>query len=183
MKKTIITILFAGLATLTFSQDNKTSLNKEIVSVDIGFLGTWINYERHLDGLFTLKSAVGLEGGFGQGFISEGKSYFAFTPTIRAEPRYYYNFNRRVKLEKKTSYNAANYFALTVLYVPDLFTISNVPGYEFQSGVALEPKWGIQRTIGKRFNFQFAFGASTYFSKSKTSISPVFDFRFGYNIK
>lgn len=183
MKKTIVTILLAGLATFTFSQDNKMSMNKEIASIDIGFLGIWINYERHLDGLFTFKSAAGLEGGFGQGFISEGKSYFAFTPTIRTEPRYYYNFNRRVKLEKKTSYNSANYFALTAIYFPNLFTISNVSGIEFKSGISLVPKWGMQRTIGQRFNFQFAVGGGAFLSKDKPQVFLGLDLRFGYNIK
>ncbi len=181
MKKPFFTILLAALSTITFAQEKEASLKKEIVSIDIGFLGTWINYERHLSGQFTLKSELGLEGAFGQGFISDGNTYFAFTPTIRLEPRYYYNFNRRNKLEKKISYNAANYFALTTTYIPNLFTISNVSNIEFQRGVLLIPKWGMQRTIGQRMNFQFALGAGPFLSNLKTEIVFGLDLRFGYN--
>ena len=117
MKEIIFTVLFTVLSALAFSQDKETSLEKEIISADIGFLGTWINYERHLRGLFTLKSQLGLEGGFGSSDIIGVNTYFAFIPTIRAEPRYYYNFNRRVMKEKKTLFNAADYFAVTIAYI------------------------------------------------------------------
>ena len=181
MKKISFTILLAGISILTFSQEKETTLKKEIISVDIGFLGTWINYERHLKGLFTLKSQLGLEGGFGTSDIIGVNTYFAFIPTIRAEPRYYYNFNRRVIKEKKTLFNSADYFAVTVAYYPDLFIIANVPDLSFESGVYLIPKWGMQRTIGQRINFQFAFGAGVFFGKFNTGSSFGLDIRFGYN--
>lgn len=182
MIKIIFSILFTVLWTSAFPQSKETSL-KKIVSVDIGFLGTWLNYERHLKGLFTLKSQLGLEGGFGSSNIIGVDTYVAFIPTIRAEPRYYYNFNQRVKKEKKTLFNAADYFAVTVAYYPDLFIIANVSDLTFESGVYLIPKWGMQRTIGKRINFQFAVGAGVFFGKSKISPAPGLDLRFGYNFK
>jgi hypothetical protein len=189
LKKTIFIIFFAGLSAFTFSQDNNTSLKKEIVAVDIGLLGIWINYERHLGRLFTLKSTLGLEFGFGNinGFVPDGypNNYYAFTPSVRVEPRYYYSFNRRVNLGKKTSYNASNYFAFTATYIPNLFTISNVPDLGVQSGVSLIPKWGIKRTIGQRVNFEFAFGFGVvhFFDSAVTEAGFGLDLRFGYNIK
>ncbi len=183
MKKIIFIILFTVCSALSFSQEKETSLKKEIGSVDIGFFGTWINYERHLNGLFTLKSQLGLEGGFGSSHAIGVNTYVAFIPTIRAEPRYYYNFNRRVNNEKKTLFNAADYFAVTVAYYPDLFIIANVSDLTFESGVYLIPKWGMQRTIGQRINFQFAFGAGVFFGKFRTGSSFGLDLRFGYNFK
>lgn len=191
MKKTIFIIFFAGLSSFTFSQDNYTSLKKDIVAVDIGLLlpGIWINYERHLGGLFTLKSELGLGFGFGltQGFVPDDypNNYYAFTPIVRAQPRYYYNFNRRVSLGKKTSYNASNYFAFSAEYISNLFTISNVSGLGVERGVSLIPQWGINRTLGQRVNFEFAFGfgVAHSFDRAKTEESWGLDLRFGYNIK
>jgi hypothetical protein len=166
----------------SFCQQPETSLEKNIISADIGFIGIWINYERHLNGLFTLKSSLGLEGSFGQGFISEGKTWVAFIPTARLEPRYYYNFNRRVNLEKKTLFNGANYFAFTAAYYSGII-ISNVSDITSEKGISLIPKWGIQRTIGQKISFQFAFGPGIYITKVNTGTTFGLDLRFGYNFK
>ena len=45
------------------------------------------------------------------------------------------------------------------------------------------PKWGIQRTIGRRVNFQFAIGGGLFFSNDKPVAFTGIDLRFGYNIK
>lgn len=165
---------------LAYTQE-ELSLQKEIISADIGFIGAWVSYERHLNSLFTLKSAVGLEGGFGQGYFSDGKTYFAFTPTFKIEPRYYYNFLRRVQLNKKTAYNAANYFAFAARYFSNLVTLTNVDGLYVQKGLSLIPKVGIKRTLGQRINFEFALGVGAYFSSSPIQTAVGFDVRLGYN--
>jgi len=190
MKKTIFTIFFAGLSALSFSQGENTSLKKDIVAVDIGLPlpGIWINYERHLAGLFTLKSEFGL--GFGFGLLSfvpvdYPNNYYAFTPIVKVEPRYYYNFDRRDSLGKKTSYNASNYLALAATYISNLFTISNVPGLGVERTVSLIPQWGIKRTVGKRMKFEFAFGygVAHSFDSDRTEGSLGLDLRFGYYLK
>ncbi len=163
MQKLICTLLLTLTTIFCFSQSRDTVIKKNIISADIGLFGLWINYEKQLRQLFTIKTSIGLEGGFGFG---SSVSYFALTPTVRLEPRYYYNFNRRVNLKKKTLYNASNYFAVTLLYIPNLFTISNVSGFEFESGLLLIPKIGIKRTIGQRLNFEFAIGAGSFFYKN-----------------
>jgi hypothetical protein len=163
----------------SFSQIENISLRKHIVSVEAGYLGAWVNYERHLGGLFTVKSHLGVEGGWGSNFID----YVLLTPSIKFEPRYYYNFNRRVRLEKKTSYNAANYFALSTRYVPSLFTISNVSGLKAEKQLAVISKFGIKRTVGKRMNFEFAFGPGIFFYQTSTEGGADIDLRFGYNLK
>jgi hypothetical protein len=189
MKKTIFTIFLIGLFTASSSQDENASLKKNIVALDIGFPGIWINYERHLGGLFTFKSELGFIWGFGltQGNVSDDypNNYYAFAPGVRVEPRYYYNFNRRVSLEKKPSYNASNYFALSATYIPNLFTISNVSDLDVESGISLIPQWGMKRTIGKRMNFEFAFGygVAHSFDSDRTEGSLGLDLRFGYYIK
>lgn len=181
--KYILTALLFLLSYYSKSQEKETQLTKSIISADIGFLGIWVNYERHLGGLFTLKSGIGFEGGFGISSSLDVDNYFILIPTLRAEPRYYYNFSRRVQKEKKTSFNAANYIAVSATYISNLFTISNVSYLDVLSGISIVPKIGIQRTIGRRANFQFAIGAGPFFSEQKTMIIPGVDLRFGYNIK
>ncbi len=186
MKKNLATILFLLFAVSAFSQDEETSLKKDIISADIGLLTVGINYERHLGGLFTLKSRLGLGFGFnfGQDFINGGTYHdYFFTPIVIAEPRYYYNFNRRVEKGKKTSYNASNYVALTASYFFKPFVISNDSYGEYQGGASLIPKWGIKRTIGRRWNFEFALGVGLAFSKTQTTVGYGLDLHFGYNIK
>ena len=170
------------LSIKSFCQQYENSLEKDIISADIGFIGTWVNYEKHLNGLFTLKSSLGLEGSFGQGFISEGKTWIAFIPTVRLEPRYYYNLNRRLNLGKKTLFNGANYFAVTAAYYSGLI-ISNVSDITSEKGISLTPKWGIQRTIGQKISFQFAFGPGIYITKVNTGTTFGLDLRLGYNFK
>lgn len=182
MKKNLIAILFLLFTKSAFSQDEETSLKKDIISAGIGLFTVVINYERHLGGLFTLKSELGLGFGFGQDPFSNG-TYYVFTPMVIVEPRYYYNFDRRVERGKKTSYNASNYFALTAGYFFKPFVISNGLYGEYQGGASLIPKWGIKRTIGRRLNFEFALGVGLSFSKAETTAGYGLDLRFGYNIK
>lgn len=186
MKKNLIPILFLLFTVPAFSQDEETSLKKDIISADIGLLNVGINYERYLGGFFTLRSRLGLGFGFdfGQDFINGGTYHdYFFTPFVIAEPRYYYNFNRRVEKGKKTSYNASNYVALTATYFFKPFVISNAPYGEYQDEFSLIPKWGIKRTIGQRFNFEFALGAGLSFSKAETTVGYGLDLRFGYYLK
>ncbi|MEO6583807.1 MAG: hypothetical protein ABIO05_05755 [Ferruginibacter sp.] len=180
MKKSLITLLVTIGTLSCFSQSEDTVLKKDIISIDIGFVGVWINYEKHIKKLFTLKSQVGLEGGF---LVGSSVNYFILTPTLRLEPRYYYNFNRRVNAGKKTSYNASNYLALTMMYIPNLFSISNVSGLEVEKGFSLIPKFGIKRTLGQRMNFEFAIGAGPWFSESGQKGTVGLDIRYGYNLK
>lgn len=182
MKKILIAILFLLFTAPAFSQDEETSLKKDIISAGIGLFTVRVNYERHLGGLFTLKSELGLGFGFEKGAYIDGTNYF-FTPIVIAEPRYYYNFHRRVERGKKTSYNASNYFALTAGYFFKPFVISKVPYGEYQSGASLIPKWRIKRTIGRRWNFEFALGVGVSFNKVETTVGYGLDLRFGYNIK
>ncbi len=182
MKKTFFTIYLFAFSLLAFSQEDESVLKKDIISADIGLLSVWLNYERHLSGDFTLKSSLGVGFGLEKGSNIDGTIY-SFTPIVRAEPRYYYNFNRRIEKGKKTVYNAANYFALTAQYLFKPFITTNSPYRTYQGEASLVPKWGIKRTIGQRFNFEFAFGVGLSFSKAETNGHVAIDLRFGYYIK
>ena len=183
MRKSIFIILLSGISTLSFSQNDATSLKKSITSAYINILAPGVSYERHLHGLFTLRSALEFYYNFGQNFF-DGGTYFILTPALISEPRYYYNFRRRVEKGKKTSYNASGYFALTASYATDLVIQSNSAytrggNPEF----LLIPKLGFKRTVGRKFFFEVAAGIGINVRKKKTSEVSGLDVRFGYNIK
>ena len=181
MKKAIFACLLAFTWIMSYSQENNQSLKTDIVAIDIGFVGGWLSYERHMTDLFTLKSEVGLPLIYVQTSLDD-KSYYVSSPSVKIEPRYYYNFNRRVASKKSTNYNAANYFALSAIYIPGLFTISNHTGLEAARSLRLIGKWGIKRIIGQRFNFEFAIGmgAGELLTNDKVELVAGLDLRFGY---
>ncbi|MEO6219833.1 MAG: hypothetical protein ABIO81_05355 [Ginsengibacter sp.] len=176
--KLLLLIVLGTFSQISFAQTKQPTIRKNSISADIGFVGSWLNYEKQIKQLLTIKTSIGAEGGFSFG---PSTNYFALTPTLRLEPRYYYNFNRRVKLEKKTLYNAANYFAVTFLVIPNLFTISNAAGVEFESGLHVIPKVGIKRTIGQRMNFEFGIGYGPFFGENGIDGAVGADIHIGYN--
>ena len=182
MMKAIFTTFFVVMSSMTFAQDKDASLKRYIVSADIGLFTASLNYERHLGGLFTVKTGFGVGVYFGQDLFS-GNNYWEFTPIVIAEPRYYYNFNRRVQRGRKTSYNASNYVALTGSYFSNALVVSDINYHIRQSAFSLIPKWGIKRTVGKRMNFEFAIGSGLTYTLHEFGTGIGLDLRFGYNIK
>lgn len=183
MKKIIVFVLFVETSTFAFSQTEATSLKKSITSVYLNILAPGVSYERHLKGLFTLKSALEFGFSFGQSIFGTG-TYFILTPVLISEPRYYYNFRHRVKKGKKTSYNASEYFALTASYASDI-VIKSASGFvrAGEPEFSLIPKWGFKRTVGRKFFFEMATGIGLSFSKTETAAGYGLDLRFGYIIK
>jgi hypothetical protein len=180
--KAVLTIFLVAMSSMTFAQDKDASLKKDIMSAEIGLFTASLNYERHLGGLFTLKTGVGVGVYFGQDFFS-GNTYWEFTPIVIAEPRYYYNFNRRVQRGRKTSYNASNYLALSVSYFSNPVVVSGMNYHIRQSAFSLIPEWGLKRTLGKRMNFEFAIGYGLTYTLHEFGTGVGLDLRFGYNIK
>jgi hypothetical protein len=69
------------------------------------------------------------------------------TPVITAEPRWYYNLNKRVNKSKRIDGNNGNFISLKTSYHPDWFVISNYDNINIISDISLVPTWGIRRNI------------------------------------
>ncbi len=69
------------------------------------------------------------------------------------------------------------------MYIPNLFSISNVSGLEVERGLSLIPKFGIKRTVSQRMNFEFAIGAWPWFNENGIEGTVGLDIRFGYHLK
>ena len=72
---------------------------------------------------FALRGELGLDAGFwGGDFVDDG---FILAPVITIEPRFYYNFKKRVEKSKRIDGNSGNFISVKTSFNPDLFTISN----------------------------------------------------------
>lgn len=172
---TVLAILIL-MSQIAFAQDDQKALEKSLASIDIGLLGSWLTYEKSIGNQLTINTQLGMEGGF---FGGTGDFNYIFTPTITVEPRFYYNFNKRVRKGKKTVNNSANYLTLSGTYVPGLFAITN-EDVEANTQLNLVPMWGLRRTIGKRVNFEFAVGYGIAFIEQETIGQFGLDLRVGY---
>lgn len=160
MQKTMLLFTtFFTLSLSTFSQNKKIkpSVEKSIFGVQAGLFGVFGYNESKLSDDFTLRTEIGmLAGAWGGSFYP--KTGFVMTPTISLEPRYYYNLNRRLKKDKNTLNNSANFFSLKTNYNPDLFVISNYDNIRTREHITIVPKWGLRRNIGKNFEYEFTAG-------------------------
>jgi len=148
-----------------------------MVTLDIGLLRTWLNYERQLTGFLTLNSEIGIDGEL-------GKNYYLFVPTLRIEPRYYYSFNKRVTKNKRTINNSANFISVMVLHYSDLFELSNRDNSSLTPSTSVLAKWGLRRSISEQFDFEFATGVFLSTTESPSEQPLVYylliDVRVGY---
>ncbi|MEK6481126.1 hypothetical protein WJR50_26525 [Catalinimonas sp. 4WD22] len=172
------TLLFSQIL---FAQSSTESLEKHLTSVDVGFLGAWINHERQIGEQFTLNANLGFDGGlYGGG----GEFNYLFVPSISVEPRFYYNFNKRVSKGKRTMNNSANYLTIATTFFPKLIEITNDRnnGREIITRATFIPEWGIRRSIGNRFKFDFAVGYGLAIEEDGVAGQPALSLSFGYVI-
>ena len=166
MKKTILTlIILLNLLVVYGQNDNQIKIFR---GFQTGILGLWINQENKLYSQLYVRSEIGLDAGLilGEGFNTYKNAFL--TPVITIEPRYYYNLNNRIKKNKFTNFNSANFVTLSLKYHPDWFVISSENDINVMEQVSIIPKWGIKRSIAQsNFNYEIGLGLGKvyYFSK------------------
>ena len=184
--KKLLLVLFISICSISYSQKNtivpksQISIEKNIFGIQTGLFGVWAYNETKLSDKVALRSELGLNLGlFGGSFYP--KTGYVFYPTVTLEPRFYYNLGRRAKLNKKTSNNSANFFSLKTSYGSDLFIISN---YDLvvDDHITAIPKYGIRRSFGKSFEFEFSAGIGYGYNLESKISDAVLDlgFRIGY---
>jgi hypothetical protein len=148
------------------------SLNK----IRLNLLSLHYEREQKIGKLTTVYGGAGLAGTFlieyNYNYMagSETRTYFDLAPNAYAGIRKYYNFENRIKKGKKTINNASNYFGLDVAtYFSPFFKGGNINQYnviDFEIGIT--PQWGIQRSIGKKTNFELSLGPTIRINKYET---------------
>ena len=163
MKNKLAIILFCAF--ISFVKAQNSNVEKSIIGIQAGFLGTWVYNEFKLVNNITLRTEFALSSGFGD----NGKIEFVISPTLAVEPRIYYDIDQRAKKGKMVKNNNANFFALTTRYTPDWFVISSNKNNNVPSQVLFAPKWGIRRSINNHINYELGIGLGirSYFGKKK----------------
>lgn len=185
MKKISYTILVSILFSFVcFSQEKEHSVEKSIYGFQTGLLGAWVYNETKLNNQFTLKSEIGVDGGYSYSDLNTPKSQYIIIPSISLEPRWYYNFAKRHQKGKSIKNNAANFLSLKTTYNPNWFSISNLPNTDISNLFRVIPSWGLRRDLGANFNFDLrlgiGYGIATNNYSSSSGFVGDFSVRFGY---
>jgi hypothetical protein len=183
MKKIIylFTLLFIGNL---FAQEE--SLEKQF-KLEFNFISTGISYEIPINKKFLLDISAGVGGGyrFNDGFSAEWIFNSPLAAFGKTELKYYYNRSKREKKGKINLNNSGNYIAFQTKYNSRRFSIANDSSIEPLNSVLLnEIHWGLQRSLGTNwlFNFHLGFGLARDFDFSKNSIYPALGLKFSYKL-
>lgn len=82
------------------------------------------------------------------------QSILGYSPVFYSGIRKYYDFNERQKNKRRTLNNSANYIGLHIGGIPPI----KINYYKTSFNISLIPQWGMQRSLGKKANFEFALG-------------------------
>lgn len=154
-------------------------LESRLTEAQAGILGAYFHQERLVSKRTTADLGLGLDGQI----ISNGNGTLVmFVPVLSAEPKFYYNINKREAKGKRVDNNSANYFSLDVKHHPNWFVLSN--GHvDVIPDLSLLASWGLRRAIGQHFSFQFAVGFGRYWvfdGLTYSANSLELKLRFGY---
>jgi len=169
-----VAFLFSFVAVKSFAQGESRVENVHSAKISIIPYGVGYGYERALSRRITLNTELTLSGGL------LNRIGLVLTPTLRVEPRYYYNYLKRAQRGQKVLNNSANFLSLSIengfsTYIKDedVKTGTNM--------ISVIPKWGQRRVIGQHFFFEWALGVGASYNKlDKFKVAPGIDVRFGY---
>ena len=172
----IVTVFSASV----FAQKKEVSVEKSIFGLQAGLFGIWGYNEAKLSNSISLRTELGLNMGIWGG-TSYSKTGYVLFPTVSVEPRYYYNLQRRTKLNKKIINNSGNFFSLKTNYTPNLFTVSNYNSY-VHNHITVIPKWGLRRSFAEKFEYELSVGVGYIydFDINKGGAGLDLGFRLGY---
>jgi hypothetical protein len=183
--KTLFASLFL-IFSISLANGQEAPMTTSRPELQAGFLGVWLNNEYRLSDQLALRAEIGLDMQV-WGNLNYASSYI-FLPVFTAEPRWYYNLEKRHGKGKATKGNFGNFFSLKSSFHPDFFVISN-----FDESIipdkSLKPTWGIRRNISANFMFEtgIGFGYIHYFYKSQGytsdegNLTVNLHLRFGYS--
>lgn len=148
-----------GLVMLLFTlgvsaQVDKVSVVKNLYNVQAGF-GLWVNNETKLNSEITLRSEIGLNGGYQK----EGNtSTLAFIPGVSVEPRWYFNLKKRYTKGKDVAFNSANYWSVKAFYVSNAFILATNNAELENNQLNITVNWGLKRNINAHWHYELGVG-------------------------
>lgn len=177
-QKQIFLIGFVALSFASIQNSNAqdtTSVAKPLQSLNkikIALLGAFYEHEYLLSSTTTIYGGIGIGSGLSYSYNSwEGNKWaFSMSPTAYVGLRNYYNLEKRAKKGRETRNNAANFFGLEVGGSTNAIIEKNT---HEKGGIGLNAFWGIQRSLGKNFNFDLQLGPSVVTDFDKVTFHPV----------
>jgi hypothetical protein len=130
---------------------------QRLYGAQVGFLGAWGYGEFPLGDQWVLRADAGLDGAVRGGSFFY-RTTFVLAPSLRLEPRWYYNFKARAQRGRRTAGNAANYFSLPLIAYPGLFRIASEESVRVDRGLHLLPTWGMRRQLGQQLYYELGLG-------------------------
>ena len=180
MKKNIL-ILFTVLVCFRVGYTQEVAKTQSAHIHDISLIGAGYTYECALADKFTLNMGAGITGSIGYVSPAFFDSYwfYSFHPYLSIEPRYYYNFHKRLEKGKNINGNEGSFFAVQCAYILKPFIEHNI--YYDNAVFGLSPYWGLRRIWWKHFLFEFHAGLSFGFNNYNDSkVGLNLGIRLGY---
>ena len=138
-------------------RDTRDTTVERVYGAQIGLLGVWGYGEFPLGDEVALRTEIGIDAGIrGSSLLYD--PVFVLTPSVRLEPRWYYNLAQRAAQGRNTGNNAANYFSVPLIAHPGLFRIASEDFIGVDRSIKILPTWGIRRNLGDRLNYEIGIG-------------------------
>ena len=179
----LISIAFASNAQQFTAQDEATT-TKSVTNISI--LSPAITHEMAVSKNQTIFISGDLNGiaryeEIGNTNPRTINSYYGLAPSVTADFRNYYNFNKRLGKGKNINNNSGNYLALRSEYrFAPVINKDQFPTYN--GGFALGGVWGIQRVYRSGIYLGLSLGAGFLFGDKKFETTGMGDFHLGFNI-
>lgn len=186
MKRVILISLLTISSYTGFSQSKqKTSVEKSTFGIQIGFSqSSWIYNEFRLSNQIALRTEFGREKKVSIDFDMLGISSFR-SRSIKLEPRWYYNLDKRVSKSKSIAGNNGNYLSLkAICYLDRSYHLEKNEDdsyalYSTPKSPLLSLNWGIRRNICNHINYEVGLGAGL---DRGWNFSPSINLRIGYRL-
>ncbi|WP_017732821.1 hypothetical protein [Nafulsella turpanensis] len=177
----LVLFLYSGTNVLHAQTGEYNMPDRPLHGIKAGLVGAWYTFETKFARQTTLNIEAGLGVDFGQGsmIFIDGDLWYVLVPTLKVEPRWYYNLFKRFRKEKNISNYSANYLALSIQGNTEP-VFSNL-GASGTPALRIIPKWGLRRSLGDNFIFETAVGLGVYIADMHVAAPALgLDVKFGY---
>ncbi len=174
IKKTIIVVLLNFITFSSYSQEAPSLLNNRF-EVGVGLLYAKVGYEQKLTNKLSVVGSLNYNMSY-QNYNGYSETYSI--GSIKVEPRWYYNIEKRKAKGKNIKNNSANYFALEVEYLPKAMATQKFIDYHtlFEYAINYSTTYNIKRNIGQS-NFGYEYGFGLGITHLKERYHPRYDYK------
>ncbi|GHA51962.1 hypothetical protein GCM10007103_35440 [Salinimicrobium marinum] len=162
------------------AQSNDNLLDN-FARINLGLHGIEGSYELPVSKKFVWENSLGI--GMGANVNASSAEFNLdfgnLTPFLKSELKYVYNINKRESKGKNIVNNSGNYIGLQTKY-----SFGNSKAYHLNSTSLTEVHWGLQRSLGGNYVFDFHIGLGYLndYNTNEGAVSPTLGLRFGYKL-